>query len=391
MKKLNSALVLAWCINGISQEVVSLESLVDSAQERNADLRKLQLEINKARKMNGAFNGVGKTSVNYMHGQIDGPDIDYQWQITQPLGNPLSGIANTQVRQARIESYQLEYALNRAWILMEVQKAYAGWQTWFRIREIRNQIKETYEQALRVAEKQHTLGDIDRTEVGFARGRYAEALQEENTALQQELSFVYQLEVIVQSSLQGKIPAKLSIPSSGSKVEPDSTGLLNEYYESRVNLARENKELSGSRFFPSFSVGYFSQQLGGIPEFDGVTLGASIPLFDVSTYQERQLAKITLEQSQVEAEQNKWQRNSRYQQLLIQQTQIIRQLENLRSDSEETTDNLNIIKRKYELGEIDMLTMSQTISALGAAEISRSQLLLRLEQIKAELNYLNSK
>lgn len=391
MKKLIIVLLLAWCGSGIGQEVVSLESLVDSAQERNADLRKLQLEINKAQKMNRAFNGLGKTSVNYMHGQIDGPDIDYQWQITQPLGNPLSGIANTQLRQARIESYQLEYELNKAWVRMEVQKAYAGWQSWLRTREIRGQIRETYAQALTVAEKQYAIGDIDKTEVGFARGRYAEALQEENTALQQELNFVYQLEVIVQSSLQGKIPVPLSIPSSGSIDVPDSTSLFNEYYQSRVALARENKELSGTRFFPSFSIGYFNQQLGGIPGFDGVSVGASIPLFDVSTYQERQLARISLEQSQVEAEQNTWQRNSRYQQLQVQQTEINSHLENLRSDSAETTDNLNIIRRKYELGEIDMLTMSQTINALSAAEISQSQLLLRLEQIKAELNYLNSK
>lgn len=391
MRKLITALMLVWCSTGFGQDIVSLETLVDSAREHNADLRRLQLEISKAKSMNRAYNGLGKTNVSYMHGQIDGPDIDYQWQITQPLGNPLSGIANTQLRQARIDNYQLEYELNKAWVEMEVEKAYAGWQAWRRIRDIKKQIRVTYEQALRVAEKQFELGDIGQTEVGFARGRYAQSLQEENAALQEELSFIYQLEIIIRSSLEGKSPEPLRMQTPKVDAGPDSSGLMNQYYQSRVNLARENKEISGSRFFPSFSVGYFNQQLGGTPGFDGITLGASIPLFDVTTYQERQQAKISLEQSMVEASQNNWQRQSRYQQLLLQGKTILQQLDNLKADAEETTQSLNIIRKKYELGEIDMLTLSQTISALSAAEISQMQLLLRLEQINAELKYLNTK
>lgn len=374
-----------------AQEVISLQTLTDSALQRNPDLQKLQWEIRRAETMNRAYNGIGPANVSYMQGQINYVGSDYQWQINQPLGNPLSGLANTQVREARINTAQLEYELNQAWVIMEIEKAYAGWQSWYGVREIRATLRETYEAALKVAEKQAAIGDIDQTSLGLARGRYAESVQAENDALQQQLMYVYQLEVLTQGSLAGYQPENTGNAPVIQQSGADSSALFNEYYLSRVNLARENKDLSGSRFFPSFSVGYFNQELEGNPGFDGFTIGASIPLFDVSTYQDRQRAKIDLTQSQIEADQGLWQRERKLAQLDVQRSEILQQMSRLPEEDGKTTSNLEIARKKYELGDIDMLVLSQTLNALSADRISRLQLLLRLRQIEAEINYLNTK
>lgn len=371
-----------------SQVGVSMQELLDSALNRNADLQKIELEIERAETMNRVYNGIGKTNLTYTYGQIDGPEQDYQWQVNQTLGNPVSGAVNNKVRQARISSFEIEYKLNKAWVRMQVEKAYAGWQAWHQIKEINQALRETYQQALKVAERQSSIGELGKTEVGFAKGRYAEAIKLENQAYQESLRYVYQLELLSRVDLTDLNPEALDFSASPTQESTDSLSLMDKYYLSRVALAEKNRELSGSRFVPSFSVGYFNQQLNGIEGFDGFTVGAKIPLFDVSTYQNRQLASIDLAQSEVEANQGLWQRQSRIQQLSQQRDKLLSQLVELSIDPKETAAQLQIIRKNYELGEIDMLVFSQFLSALSSAEISQAQMILSLHQIQAELNYL---
>lgn len=373
---------------GYAQDGISMQLLLDSALLRNTDLQKIQLEIERAETINRAYNGIGSTNVSYTYGQIDGPDQDYQWQISQPLGNPVAGLANSKVREARVNNFQIEYELNKAWVKMQVEKAYAGWQAWYRIKQINQNLRETYQKALKVAERQKSAGEVGATEVGFAKGRYAEAIKQENLAYQEVLRYVYQLEVLSRTSLTEREPHPLDPIAELATAGADSIGLMGRYYQSKVALAEENRALSGSRFVPSFSVGYFNQQLAGIQGYQGFTLGAIIPLFNVSTYQNRQLANIDLAQSEVEASQGLWQRQSRIQQLDRQRENIIVQLAELSMDPQETEAGLEIIRRRYELGEIDMLVLSQSLSAISAAEISQMQLMLSLQQLQSELNYL---
>ena len=373
-----------------SQHQYSLAELQDSALKRNADLRQLRLEIDKARHQNRALNGLGNTTVNYTFGQIDGPDQDYQWQITQPIGNPLAGITNTQLRRASITSQQLNYELNKEWVKMQVEQAYAGWQGWHRIEEVRSEIKAAYVSALEVAEKQLARGEISKVALGFIQGRLMEAIQEENQALQQKLNQAYILELLTRLSLEDSQPEKLELPLLDDVNASDSGLLYDEYYRSKVALAEEQLQNRNSRLFPSFSVGYFNQQLQGIEGYDGFMVGARVPLFNLSNYQSRQLSKISLEQSNLETQQRIWERNSRMRQLKLQRKQLFSQLSDLRLTEGETDRNIATVRKSYTLGEIDMLVLSNSLSALGAAEINQQKLLIRLHQLQAELNYLNT-
>ncbi len=374
--------------SGHAQRETSLQELLDSALNKNADLQKIQLDIEKAKKLNHPYNGIGATNVSYTYGQIDGPDQDYQWQINQPLGNPISSLAQSKLREARVNNYQIEYELNKAWLQMQIEQAYAGWQAWYRIREINTSLKETYEQALLVAERQKDLGELSKTEVGFARGRYAEAMNQENQAYREALRYVYQLEVLTRTSLDNATPEPIYPLDMLAPPRGSAEGLIHRYYQSKLTVAEKNKTLSDSRFAPSFSVGYFNQQLQGIAGYDGFTLGAKIPLFNVSTYQNRQMASIDLAQSRVEVSQKLWQRQSKVQQLMRQKENLLTQLKDLNIDPSDIQEDLKIVRSSYQHGEIGMLVLSQSLNALSAAEISQLQLLLSLRQIQSEINYL---
>jgi cobalt-zinc-cadmium resistance protein CzcA len=371
-----------------AQQQYALSELLDSALSRNIDLKKLELEIEKATRQDRSYNGIGSTSVNYTYGQIDGPDQDYQWQIIQPVGNPLAAIANAQLRDARIANQELNYELNREWMQMKLHQAYASWQAWYRIREIREEIKLTYGDAVSVAENQFAEGEISKVDLSFVKGRFVEALNSENSALQQQLQQEYILELITRMPVRGSQPELIGLPGGSLQSKKDSGSLYQSYYESRLKLASETFDKSNSRLFPSFNVGYFNQQLQGIEGFDGFSLGAKVPLFNVINYQERQLARIAAEQESLGLEQSLWQRQRRLEQLELQRQQIFDQVTDLRLDPEATDDNLEIMRSSYELGEIDMLELSQKVEALSAAEINQLLLLMRLHAIQAEINYL---
>lgn len=388
MKSILTFLLLTAAVAGWSQKSVTYEALLDSTRAQNINLQQLKLEVERARKQNQPYAGIGNTQVQYQWGEIDGPAQDYQVQVQQNLGNPLAGIKQFEVQKAAVKNSELQLELKGAWLQQQLLRNYAGWYSNSQILQTQLELKKSFEAAMAVAKKQLQAGEISKLEVGFAKGRYLQATQNVTQARQQMLQYQSMLEVLSAMDLSGYQPEK---PQLAITLPQDTAAnLYQQFYNSKMELARQQKQRSATNFFPSLFVGYTNQQLDNVPGYQAYTVGARIPLFDVSTYQTRQLAQIDYQQAEMEKNLQLLRMKSRLAALRKQQEQILESLKETDMDPRELNGDLRIARKRYELGEIDMLELSQSLDALAAAYISQQKLTQSLYEVQAEIIYLTA-
>ncbi|MDZ7845666.1 MAG: TolC family protein [Owenweeksia sp.] len=389
MKRILTFLLLMAALAGWSQQSISFESLLDTARSQNINLQQLKLEVERTRRQNQPHAGIGSTQLQYNFGEVDGPAQDYQVQIQQNLGNPLAGIKQFKVQKAAVKNSELQLELKGAWLQQQLLTAYAGWYSHWQILQTQLELKNSFKAAIAVAQKQLEAGEISKLEVGFARGRYLQATQNATQARQQMLQFQSLLEVLSAMELSDFQPGKLEMPIA---IPQDTlTSLYEQFYNSQMELARQQKQKSMTNFFPSLFVGYTNQQLDYIPGYEFYTLGARIPLFDVSTYQNRQLSVIDFQQAEMEKNLQLLRMKSRLGALREQREQILKSLSETDLKPNDLSEDLRLARKRYELGEIDMLELSQSLDALAAAYISQQKLMQSLYEVQAEILYLTAR
>jgi len=388
MKRILTFLILTAAVAGWSQQSIAYEALLDTAKARNINLQQLKLEVERARKQNQPYTGIGSTQLQYNWGEIDGPAQDYQVQVQQNLGNPLAGIKQFEVQKAAVKNSELQLELRGAWLQQQLLSAYAGWYSNWQILQTQLELKKSFEAAMAVAKKQLEAGEISKLEVGFAKGRYLQATQNATQARQQLLRYQSMLEVLSAMNLADYKPSE---PQLALEMPKDTAAsLYQEFYNSQMELARQQKQRSMTDFFPSLFVGYTNQQLDFVPGYQFYTVGAQIPLFNISTYQNRQLAEIDYRQAEMEKNLQLLRVNSRLKALREQRKQILESLKETDIDPGELSEDLRIARKRYELGEIDMLELSQSLDALAAAYISQQKLMQSLYEVQAEILYLTA-
>jgi cobalt-zinc-cadmium resistance protein CzcA len=264
-------------------KMISLEEAISLGLKNHPDARNARLAMERIRAERMAIFNPGLSSFNYQRGQINSAMQDESMEITQELGSLLTPFARASYVKKLIITGKNEEAMSLCKLEGEIKSA---WFNWIYAINHARLMAEKMEQAasfMKAARARFETGEDNLLERTVAETQYAE-LQMQNNQSQEELVKSGN-ELRMYTGLEGAIvPTSSGMelyairPSADSSSRYPGTLVLN-YYTSRYELARANRRVEQSRFFPELSAGYFRQQIDGVAGFEGWQAGVAVPLW----------------------------------------------------------------------------------------------------------------
>lgn len=365
-KKVSSAMALVLMLLapafGYSQDTLSANRAVQIGLTNHPDWIRAETQVLSAKAEKSASVDLQPLQANLQYGQIDGPDMDYNFSISQDIGSILGHLRRGASGAALVELRQAERDVQAVRLEWTIRQAYEDWQLSY----YRWTLYDEYKQRLTDFSKRV------QQRVDLGESRPSEALQAEAQLLRfenlwrQYTSDKLQKEQVLATLLQTEfqfVPVDSSYRPTLSSVEKmglDSALLApllaeNAYAASRVKV-------KGAVFFPRFNVGYFNQQLGGVAGFQGVSVGVSVPLWFARQNADMRLARLEAEAVQAE---NDFRQQAYRQELNRVHSDLLirRQLLATFADPAHTTALrlLEVAQSEWEAGEIDFFRYYQYV------------------------------
>lgn len=290
-------LVVAATFTTQAQAPTSLESVQQSSLENYGIMDLAALNVKEQSALKKQSYNPGNLSVNYSYGELNAGVNDYNINIMQPLGNIPQSMAQNKAMKMNVEMAEIQQELVKKQVLKEVTDLYMQWILAGLVYESFESQFALYEEIQKSAEKAVKSGNISALDVAY--------LRQEKQSITSQLAHA-------KLNAEGRKNQLLSISSLDSLVLPRQFPLLDYQGDTTLSsvfttamnqqklLSEQNLTSQKLGYLPNFSVGYFNQQLEGERGFDGVMVGASIPLWFQPQSAKVQQQKIAQENRQVE-------------------------------------------------------------------------------------------
>jgi len=367
---------------------------LDSAMSNNISIKNAELTLDQVELQKKAALRLGNTIVNYQKGEINSVAKDNSWEIEQELGNPLLLLNKSKEGTALIEVQKAEIQLLKKEVNYNVKSAWHHWVYTFQLIGLYHKQLDMVSNYLVKLYKKQAVGDVSRVELGLAE-IYKSELQTklakaEIDYKEAESSLKYvtfsKNEITVPSTATLEVvPASLMV---GEELTSQSL-LIKE--EAKIQLSKREMGSARSNYFPEFTVGYFSQEIDNVSGFQGIMIGASIPIFNRTRVGKVKRAKI---QTQIQENEYAQKKNE----LEVKLTYTISKLNKYKELYE--TYNESWIKQikllmdasqlELETGEIDYYRFVQANSKALDIEASRLDLINQLNQTYFEVDYYST-
>ncbi len=265
----------------------------------------------------------GNLNINYSYGQINADVNDYNISAMQPIGNIPQAFAQSKASSIALELAKTNKQIAEKWLKREVSDTYIKWVIAGWINSSYQDQMDLYTDVLEQSKKAEEAGDRSSLELSFLSQEFgALRLQAAQSKLQLETT-------------TNRLVELTGIPSD-SLIQPEQlpmitiegdTVLSSVFYEELNQKASlRNQQLSAAKlgYLPQLSVGYFNQQLEGVNGFQGVQVGASLPLW-------WKPQKEKVQQQQLQSEQTTIQNEMKFNSLNQQLTRSLASLKYLQS------------------------------------------------------------
>ena len=317
----NSAMLLAFlfsslAINAQEKQKLSLNEALEMGLKNNLNIQAVTLETKMQSQLVKTAFELPKTEISGTFGQINSQAQDKNFQISQSF-NPFQISAKRKLLQENSSASQNKLSVSRQEITFSIRQS---WNTIL-----------YYEKQNALLEKQNVLMQkfVKSATLKFQTGETSALEKTIAVAKQQELEqkikqFKTQI-AIEKSKLKTLLDLENDIEISDTTFVPmpfvvkmDSTLVKQnpvvQLANQQVKIAEANHKLEKSNLFPEFSVGYFLQSITGNQEVDGVTkyydnspqfqgfsVGLSVPIFMGSTIKKSKAAQTNIEMEQKNA------------------------------------------------------------------------------------------
>lgn len=368
--------------------VLTLEAAWQHAQANRPDLQIAQLQVDEAATLQKQAIQLAPTQASFSYGQLDGPDIDWQWSITQNFGNIAAHIKRSQLAQRHVQSAVAQQALKQWQAQLEVESTWYQWQyAWSRWRAFAAQ-QNRYASYAEKATLQWQTGAISPLQAELAKTQ-ALTVQQEATAAQlnyqdattqlQQLTFMGEaIRPPTDTLPQRKLPGG----SATINLEP-----LLSPTEAATAVAEQQVSLAKSQYFPQLSGGYFRQQLGGVAGFQGVTAGLAIPLWWGPNQGQLQQARLQQEQKLLQWEQQAFMLEQEAQRWLQQWQRLAAQLPTAQQYQAQSQQLRKAATLAWEAGEIDYFRLVQLLDQAFQLQLQHLDLVHQYNQATIQFNY----
>ena len=285
---------------------LSIEDAVKNAMENNPLIKGAQLEIEKQQSLKKTNFDLDKTAINYTRGQINSPQIDYEWNISQDFKFPTIYGTQAKLQADKIKLSETNLIVENNKLERNVRAIYL--ELWFTKNKsnLISSLEKEYENFALIAEKKYALGETNLIEKIAAEGKN-EAIRLLKSEVELDIkSLTKQLQLLMNMDISFEISNKNleKIPFKTFTEENTENPILLLQQNEMAIKEREYK-LENAKFLPDLSAGYFNQQIDGVKNFSGFEVGLKIPLFFRSQQGKSQAAKKSAEIASINYQQTK--------------------------------------------------------------------------------------
>ncbi len=359
-----------------AQTPLTLQEAIDLGTKNNYLIQANEFEITKQNQLKPTAKELPKTNINAILGQYNARSFDQNYSISQAF-SPFQFQAKKDLIQENIKDAELRLMTSKHLLAFQIRQSWNTVLYLEAINEILKKQDEYLQNFVKSAAVKLRTGESTLLEKITAETKQQEFLQtrkrndalilSEKIKLKTFINFKQEFE-IVQSTFQ---PQPMLIADTTFVNQNPILQLAIQ----QISLAATNREVLKASTKPDFTAGYFLQSLtgnqeinnqtvfyNGIPRFQGINLGVSIPIFGKANKAKIQAAEtqIILEQRNADFSKN---------QLMSQFLQQIQEQKSNQSLLEYYTQtalpNAEIITKNatkaYQSGEIGYVEYLQSL------------------------------
>jgi cobalt-zinc-cadmium resistance protein CzcA len=370
----------------------ALEAMIENAMEQNPQVRNAKLRINQAESYKTQAFQIPATNINYQRGQIDGPEIDYSWNLQQSLGNIPANFRRQKMAGAQIDLAQKEYHLAKKEMASEIRKAWNDWVFTLKQVDFLKAQTELLKKSMSQAEEMVKKGESGKLETLSLSGQL---MSIENELIKSRKMLNDNIQALRQLCFCDQLPDYATTYSRYEWSTPLDSLTLDpafvERNEQQLLVAETNIKVGKAQYFPSAYLGYVNQSLQNITGYQSVQVGISIPIIYNGVKGKIEELKIEkdIQQSTLE-----WQNNERNQRLISakndfknynaltqKSSSMMEELDDLESSSTEA----------LQIGELNFYEFVQNLTALYNIQKTNLELQKEIANISIELQYLTER
>jgi heavy metal efflux system protein len=288
-KKMKAILMMVFllataCWNDLSSQTVrriNLHEAIQLALDNNLSLRASSYAVEAQKALKGASLDIPKMSVDGEYGQFNSITSDNSFTISQSFAFPVFYIRQNQLATAGIKNSEWQLKTSQSEVATQVKQTYWHLIYLFSKYKLWMYQDSLYSGFSHAAELRAREGETNRLEMITARSQSLE-IKNQLQQIKADLGiFNRQLQILLNVD-EAISPSDTLLKRIGFIAANDSNLLRKNPSLGQINqqleIAALERKLEGSRAWPDFKVGYFSQTMQGTQEVNGVprTFGAGV-------------------------------------------------------------------------------------------------------------------
>lgn len=347
-----------------------------------------------AEKAIGAISLFGNTEFYYFFDEVNLARNDEPitvWGVQQSIQFPITYLRERDIQKQSLSRATIQQERQR----LQVQKQVA--ESWLDAVYFNNRIKvltsieELYTSFSRAERLRNEAGESNRLGWLRAQSQLAEISAEKQSLLQSEELALERLRI---ASAMDNLEAIVTTELTALLIEENGlTGsLVEELAENTVQRFKAEQAFAKSKWWPNLNVELFqgTNQAPNAELYQGIRLGAQIPLQLSSRNNEISQSKLALKAAESEALWSHQRAKVVYEQLNTERQRLLALLQTFDNEiSRLNNEALKIAQQAYEAGEIAYLEYAQTVEAVRNSELQYLDRLLQYNRVIIQLRYFD--
>ncbi len=404
----NSALVITFLFgifgaNAQETQKLDLKQALEMGLKNNQSIQASELEVKMQTQLQKTAFELPKTELSGTFGQINSQAQDKNFGISQSF-NPfqisakrslLKEYSNASATKLGVAKQEITYSIRQSWNTLlfyekqnaVLEKQIAVMQKFVKSANLKFQTGETnaLEKTIALAKQQELEQKIkqNKTQIAIEKSKLKAILDLKTEFIATDTSFV-------------PYPAMAKVDSSMVKQNP-----IVQLADQQVKIAKANHKVEKSALSPDFSIGYFLQSITGIqdvsgtptyynstPQFQGVVVGLSVPIFAGSSIARAKSAKTNIEREQKNADYINQQFKSHLEQ---QSEQLVTYASLIDYYKNTAIPNANLIIKNatkgYQNGDISYVEYVQSLETASQIQLNYSEAIYNYNQTIITIQY----
>lgn len=378
---------------GYSQQTLTLDQAVEMAYANNLGLKSNTLTVEQYRARSKAAIDLPKTEFFYSY---DKNNIAENGQplhvlgITQSFQLPSVYQAQKALSQSAIALQEKRVALTKSYLAKEVSRSYYAILYWQNVQEEYHYLDSLYQQFEEAAKRKFDLGEGNYLEQITAAAKRKQILLNQEKANQKQAQYYALLNQWLQTEdsilVSDQAADKLSIQSISLENHP-----LLAFQKQQVEVAIAERVLAERQKLPEFHLSVFNgfNSFSDHKSYLGVQAGIALPIWGKAFKANAEAAQIGVDIKNLDAQQQKQQLSSRYQELQAALAGYALAIAHYDESGDQLQHELiKTANKAFSGGEIDFFQYIQTLENAANIRINYLENLHLYNQTIIELNYL---